>query len=65
MQSILFHYEGVVRQFLVDDKGTVLIGVFGVPPFSHEDDSVRGIYAAMDINAALTNIGMPNSIGVT
>lgn len=38
MQAILFHYEGVVRQFLVDDKGTVFIGVFGSPMNSHEDD---------------------------
>jgi hypothetical protein len=38
MQAILFHYEGVVRQFLVDDKGTVFIGVFGTPMNSHEDD---------------------------
>jgi hypothetical protein len=65
MQSVLFHYEGVVRQFLVDDKGTVLIGVFGVPPFSHEDDAVRGIHAAIDIHSSLLQIGMENSIGVT
>jgi len=33
----------MIRQFLVDDKGTVLIAAFGVPPLSHEDDPVRGI----------------------
>ena len=25
MQSVIFRYEGMVRQFLVDDKGTVLV----------------------------------------
>lgn len=49
----------------VDDKGTVFIGVFGVPPFSHEDDSVRGLHAALDISDALDEIGFKNSIGVT
>jgi hypothetical protein len=65
MQSILFHYEGVVRQFLVDDKGTVFIGVFGVPPYSHEDDCVRGIQAALEISSSLDQMQMDNSIGVT
>ena len=32
----------MIRQLLVDDKGMVLIAVFGVPPFSHHDDAVRG-----------------------
>jgi len=42
MQKVIFKYEGMVRQFLVDDKGTVLIAAFGVPPFSHRDDPLRG-----------------------
>jgi hypothetical protein len=41
----------------------VLIGVFGVP--QHEDDAVRGIKAALDINYALTSMSMVNHIGVT
>ena len=28
MQAVIFRYEGMVRQFLVDDKGTVLVRVF-------------------------------------
>ena len=39
MQLVIFQYEGIVRQFLVDDKGTVLIAAFGVPPLSHEGTS--------------------------
>ena len=35
--------EGMVRQLLVDDKGMVLIAVWGLPPFSHDDDAVRGM----------------------
>ena len=50
MQTVIFKYEGMVRQFLVDDKGTVLIAAFGVPPFSHEDDSIRGVQAAVEIH---------------
>lgn len=39
--------QGSVRQFLVDDKGSVLIAVWGIPPNSHEDDPLRAILAAM------------------
>ena len=33
MQSVIFRYEGMVRQFLVDDKGTVLVrrGTYHLP----------------------------------
>jgi len=53
-----------VRQFLVDDKGTVLIAAFGVPS-SHEDDAVRGVMTALDISRQLTAMKITNAIGVT
>lgn len=65
MQHIVFRYEGMVRQFIVDDKGTVLIAAFGVPPFGHEDDAVRGIKAAWEIHHKLRASSVTCSIGVT
>jgi hypothetical protein len=65
MQRVIFQYEGMVRQFLADDKGTVLIAAFGLPPFSHDNDAVRGVKAALQINEELLAIGMENTIGVT
>ena len=32
MQEILVDLEGSLRQFIMDDKGTTLIGVFGLYP---------------------------------
>jgi class 3 adenylate cyclase len=49
----LEHYEGGLRQFIVDDKGTVLIAVFGMPTLSHEDDASRGVKAAMEMHQSL------------
>lgn len=46
MQRDLYQYEGTVRQFLVDDKGSVMIGVFGTPPNAHEDDCSRAVMSA-------------------
>ena len=65
MQQVIFKYEGMVRQFLSDDKGTVLIAAFGLPPYSHEDDAVRGVKTAIEIYRDLQNLNVSSSIGVT
>lgn len=49
MQRDIYQYDGTVRQFLVDDKGSVLIGVFGTPPNAHEDDASRAVMTAITI----------------
>lgn len=49
MQHDIYQYDGSVRQFLVDDKGSVMIGVFGTPPKSHENDCSRAIMAAIQL----------------
>eukprot|EP01127_Copromyxa_protea_P016779 TRINITY_DN5057_c0_g1_i1.p1 TRINITY_DN5057_c0_g1~~TRINITY_DN5057_c0_g1_i1.p1 ORF type:complete len:1540 (-),score=346.83 TRINITY_DN5057_c0_g1_i1:24-3995(-) len=65
MQTGVYFYEGNIRQFLFDDKGSVLIACFGLPP-SHEDDPVRAIKTAMKIHKELqTELGISISIGVT
>ena len=65
MQQVIFKYRGMIRQFLADDKGTVLIAAFGVPPLSHFDDPIRGIKSGLDIHRELSKLGMDCSIGVT
>lgn len=65
MQEIVFRSEGMVRQFIVDDKGTVLIAAFGVPPFGHEDDPMRGVKAAWEIHQKLQDAAVSSCIGVT
>ena len=52
LQQCIVRVGGQVRQLLVDDKGCVLIGAFGLPPLAHEDDAVRGVSAALDLLAA-------------
>ena len=65
MQKTVFKYEGMIRQFLADDKGTVLIAAFGLPPYCHLEDPLRGIKAALEIHNDLKNLNMDSSIGVT
>lgn len=65
MQKELYRFRGEVRQFLVDDKGSVLIGVFGLPPVSHEDDAMRAVLTSLEISKSLRNLGIQSRIGIT
>eukprot|EP01114_Cavostelium_apophysatum_P005201 TRINITY_DN1594_c0_g1_i4.p1 TRINITY_DN1594_c0_g1~~TRINITY_DN1594_c0_g1_i4.p1 ORF type:complete len:1564 (+),score=482.05 TRINITY_DN1594_c0_g1_i4:218-4909(+) len=66
IQNALKEYEGDLRQFIIDDKGAVGIGVFGLPYMTHEDDAVRGVLAAIQIKDSLAQVGeFGCSIGIT
>ena len=43
VQDSVYMYEGTINKFLVDDKGSTLIAVFGLPPLAHENDASRGM----------------------
>ncbi len=42
-QEIIYYYEGSVNKLAIGDKGSVLLVLFGAPPFFHEDDEIRAI----------------------
>jgi class 3 adenylate cyclase/tetratricopeptide (TPR) repeat protein len=65
MQTVVYQYEGTIRHLIFDDKGGVLVVAFGLPPFAHEDDAVRGVQAARDLHAALHQVGERSAIGIT
>ena len=65
VQYAVYQYEGSLNKFLMDDKGSTLIAVFGLPPLAHEDDSVRGVLSALAICAKLYKLGLVPAVGVT
>eukprot|EP00456_Euglypha_rotunda_P043382 TRINITY_DN3397_c0_g1_i4.p1 TRINITY_DN3397_c0_g1~~TRINITY_DN3397_c0_g1_i4.p1 ORF type:complete len:119 (-),score=18.41 TRINITY_DN3397_c0_g1_i4:20-376(-) len=64
MQAVVSRNQGYRRQFLVDDKGTVLIVVFGVPPYAHEDDPFRAVKTALELREALVDENVAHGIGI-
>lgn len=46
-------FDGALRQFLVEDKGLTLIGVWGLPFQSHHDDAARAAQAAKQMRVSL------------
>lgn len=53
VQETAHQYEGSVNSVVVDDKGTVLLVLFGAPPLAHEDDAARAVQCALDIQSRL------------
>ncbi len=65
LQAALYRYEGSVNKISADDKGVTLVAALGLPPLAHEDDELRGVLAALDIQAGLKDLGQQCAIGVT
>lgn len=65
VQKAVYKYEGSLNKFLMDDKGSTLIAIFGLPPLAHEDDAVRGVLGAQAIITALHQLDLRPSIGIT
>lgn len=52
-QSVLDSNGGVLREFVVDDKGSVMVAAFGLPPFAHVDDPTRAVKFALQFASEL------------
>ena len=65
VQTAVNQYEGAVNKFLMDDKGSTLIAVWGLPPLSHEDDPTRGVLCGLAICSRLWDMGLVASCGIT
>ena len=65
IQEVLYRFEGSVNKLSVDDKGVSLLAAFGLPPLSHEDDTIRGLRASLEIQSRLAALDWTCSIGVT
>eukprot|EP01084_Bolivina_argentea_P039226 72505_1 len=49
LQTIIYRYQGSLNKFLVDDKGSTVMAVFGLPPVAHRNDPERAVMAALDL----------------
>jgi class 3 adenylate cyclase/tetratricopeptide (TPR) repeat protein len=59
MRGIIEHHGGSVEKFI----GDAVMAVFGVPVV-HEDDALRACRAALEMRAALPELGIEGRIGV-
>lgn len=64
LQTALYRYEGSFNKLSIDEKGLTLVAGFGFPPLAHEDDPVRALHAALEMQTQLRAVGVVGSIGV-
>lgn len=64
-QQCLHESGGFLRQFLVDDKGCVLIAMWGTPSFTYSNNSCRALHFAVSVNQKSLELGHRCSAGVT
>ena len=65
LQRCLYRYEGSINKLSVDDKGVSLLAALGLPPLAHNDDSLRAVFAAMDMQKVLNKLGWQCAIGIS
>ena len=64
-QSVLLESGGFLRQFLVDDKGCVLIAMWGMPSFTYSNNCSRALFCAVSLILQSRELGHKCSAGVT
>jgi len=64
VQKVVFRLQGSINKLAVDDKGTVLLVMFGAPPFAHADDPLRGVRCALELQELALQQGLPLNVGV-
>lgn len=64
-QESLHESGAFLRQFLVDDKGCVLIAMWGVPSYSYANNCSRAIYFAVSLQHAVLSLNHRCSIGIS
>ncbi|KAL1511185.1 hypothetical protein AB1Y20_006000 [Prymnesium parvum] len=65
IMEIIHRSGGLLRQFILDDKGIVCIWTFGLPNNSFEDNGNRGLRSCVDVAAALAEQQLKTQIGIT
>eukprot|EP01135_Chromosphaera_perkinsii_P008987 Nk52_evm5s1569 gene=Nk52_evmTU5s1569 len=57
--SIVHSRRGSVLQCIVDDKGTLFIAAFGMPPLSHNEDIESAVQTCLDYKSIRLNTKVP------
>ncbi len=65
IQRCVYQYDGSVDQFLMDDKGTVLLAAWGLPSHSHENNTERAARCGLDLLQALKEHQLTGRVGIS
>lgn len=64
-QKILVEYGGYLHESLIDDKGCMLVAMWGVPSATYSDNTYRALNASIKLHYSFHRKHMTTSIGLT
>ena len=64
VQRAVYEQGGSINQAVVDDKGLSILAAWGISLHTHEDDAVRAVRAAIEIQRRLQGMGCSAQIGI-
>eukprot|EP00755_Sulcionema_specki_P012187 Sspe_Gene.8276::Locus_2822_Transcript_1_1_Confidence_1.000_Length_4443::g.8276::m.8276/K11265/ADCY10; adenylate cyclase 10 len=64
VQKGLTNFDGVLNKAVMDDKGVILLCVFGLPGHTHEDDCERAVMFSVKVSRKLDKVVGPTAIGL-
>ncbi|CAD8204339.1 unnamed protein product [Paramecium octaurelia] len=65
VQKSIYAFQGSLNKILMDDKGSTLIVVFGLPPMAKQDDPARAVMTAITMKQELDAINCGCKIGIS
>jgi len=64
VQKCLARFEGQLYEIVAESEGITFITVFGLPPWSHEDDAARAVKYALTLHREWGALGLTSSTGI-
>jgi class 3 adenylate cyclase len=65
VQRSIYRTRGGLNKFLMDDKGSVMLLCWGLPPMSHPDDYTRSVLSALTLIKELKKLNCGAFMGIT
>jgi len=65
VQRCIYRTRGALNKFLMDDKGSVLLCCWGVPPMSSSDDHTRAVLTGLSLMKSLKQYNCGALMGIT
>lgn len=65
VQRCVYRTKGSLNKFLMDDKGSVMLIAWGLPPLSAADDHLRGVLTGLDLVKELEKFDCGAYMGIT
>ena len=63
-QAVVYRYGGSIHSVAMNDKGPMIMVIFGLPHCSHEDDACRAVLAARELQAILGAMWLDSTCGI-